>query len=355
MQIFPGVRLTLSKSGLGLTAGPRGAHISVNTSGRLTTSVGIPGSGISNVTRRNLLSRRRPTSRRSSDTWSEQEGAPPAKSVGPAWAQTLAAALFADGSLPSVRQIQAAKGPESTTALYVELIKFAIPGKVDTRIHELFEALLAADYRPSADRFIVEQLGASSIAVDIARGFRASLPLSDDNTWRLSYVEVLQEDDRARATIVAEGLDPSTVAGASLAELYIAEKRWEDVVMLAADVTNADDAGTFLMIEKAIALRELGRIDDAHRVFTSLTTTRTIGSELRTFAMEEWAKTPAPLKGARLVGFRKAFARIVALSILERTGIAVGLVSLVAGWWPLLGLSVAVVGGSILVRAARQG
>ncbi len=45
-QIVPGVRLNFSKRGLGLSVGPKHAKISVSPGRRVTTNVGIPGTGI---------------------------------------------------------------------------------------------------------------------------------------------------------------------------------------------------------------------------------------------------------------------------------------------------------------------
>ena len=46
-RIIPGVRLNISKKGLGISAGVNGARVSINSKGQKTTSVGIPGSGLS--------------------------------------------------------------------------------------------------------------------------------------------------------------------------------------------------------------------------------------------------------------------------------------------------------------------
>lgn len=45
LQIAPGVRVNLSRSGPSLTLGMRGAHVTVGH-GRVTRTVGIPGTGI---------------------------------------------------------------------------------------------------------------------------------------------------------------------------------------------------------------------------------------------------------------------------------------------------------------------
>src|SRR5258706_15297769 len=49
VKIAPGLRLSVSKTGFGVSAGVRGARYSVHSSGRRTRTIGIPGTGISKV------------------------------------------------------------------------------------------------------------------------------------------------------------------------------------------------------------------------------------------------------------------------------------------------------------------
>ncbi len=46
LKIFPGVRLHFSKSGIGVSVGPRGAHVGRSATGKYYVSTGIPGTGI---------------------------------------------------------------------------------------------------------------------------------------------------------------------------------------------------------------------------------------------------------------------------------------------------------------------
>ena len=46
-KIAPGVRVNVGKKSIGISAGVKGARMSVNSSGRKTTTVGIPGTGLS--------------------------------------------------------------------------------------------------------------------------------------------------------------------------------------------------------------------------------------------------------------------------------------------------------------------
>ena len=47
IKVLPGVRINLSKSGVGFSVGGRGAHIGIDSRGRRYASVGLPGTGVS--------------------------------------------------------------------------------------------------------------------------------------------------------------------------------------------------------------------------------------------------------------------------------------------------------------------
>lgn len=49
IRLSKGLRINFGKTGTSFTTGVRGAHVTVNTNGKRTTSVGIPGTGISYV------------------------------------------------------------------------------------------------------------------------------------------------------------------------------------------------------------------------------------------------------------------------------------------------------------------
>lgn len=49
-----GVKLNISKKSIGISAGVKGARVSINSRGRKTTSVSVPGTGISYVSTKNI-------------------------------------------------------------------------------------------------------------------------------------------------------------------------------------------------------------------------------------------------------------------------------------------------------------
>lgn len=47
IKIAPGIKINLNKDSVSTTVGTKGAHYTVNSKGKRTASVGIPGSGVS--------------------------------------------------------------------------------------------------------------------------------------------------------------------------------------------------------------------------------------------------------------------------------------------------------------------
>lgn len=84
---------------------------------------------------------------------------------------------------------------------------------------------------------------------------------------------------------------PSTISAVSLAELYIAQSRWDDVVELTNGLTNDDEAAVFLLVQRAIALRESGRPGAAREALKEALRIRSRPAGLRHLALIERAYT----------------------------------------------------------------
>lgn len=54
IKLGGGVKLNINKKSIGISAGVKGARVSINSKGRKTTSVGIPGTGVSYVSTSNI-------------------------------------------------------------------------------------------------------------------------------------------------------------------------------------------------------------------------------------------------------------------------------------------------------------
>ena len=67
-KIAPGVRLNFSKKGMGVSLGPRGSKISFSPGGRITSNIGIPGTGLRYTTVLSNKSRKRQSSAKTLST-----------------------------------------------------------------------------------------------------------------------------------------------------------------------------------------------------------------------------------------------------------------------------------------------
>ena len=65
-KIAPGVKVNFGKKGVGTSLGGKGFRVSINSSGRRTTTVGIPGTGISYSSSKGGKKRRKTSSRKTS-------------------------------------------------------------------------------------------------------------------------------------------------------------------------------------------------------------------------------------------------------------------------------------------------
>lgn len=74
-KVAPGVHINLSKRGTGVSFGTRGAHVSLSPTGRITKTVGIPGTGIyyRDVTTANSRSKKTTTQAAPTESFNERQ------------------------------------------------------------------------------------------------------------------------------------------------------------------------------------------------------------------------------------------------------------------------------------------
>ena len=85
VKIAPGVRLNISKKSVGISAGVKGYRKSINSSGRVTTSIGTPVAGVSYVKTENLKSKKKKAaSNRASSTAAAASSSASSPAVTPA-------------------------------------------------------------------------------------------------------------------------------------------------------------------------------------------------------------------------------------------------------------------------------
>jgi tetratricopeptide (TPR) repeat protein len=276
MKLAPGVRLTFSKTGVGMSMGAGGARYTVHSSGRRTISArtGIPG-----VYYQESVGRRS----------APEPPTPPRKKPGlfaPRGEKELYKAVQAQdpGAIARVGE----EHPELRLAASTLAGLMLVDGDSKESERLLGEAF-ATGRDPAADRFVSSYL-ATRVRLSIATGVTAELPAGRDAVG-LALAELKQQEgDLAGAIDVVEQLEPSTYAAVSLAELYAQTGRWSDVLELTEGIQNEDDSSALLCVFRGEAFRHQGYYDAAHEVLKAALRARSRAPEIRHLALAERAQ-----------------------------------------------------------------
>jgi tetratricopeptide (TPR) repeat protein len=306
-RIAKGVRLNLSKTGLGMSVGVPGLRYSVHSSGRETKTVGIPGSGMRYQVTHKIGSRPRRTG--------SSPPAPPPAPVplpkpglfAPKGEKVLHKAIDEHDSVAV-----AAAGDEfpEHRALAHALAGFMVFEANPTEARRLLFDVFASGDDPRSDPFAQKYVGGAQVTIGIARGVTATLPLDRDAVG-LALAELQQATGELPAAIdTVEHLEPSHYAAVSLAELYSLTGRHQDVVELTNGVENIDDSSALLCVFRGQALNELGYHDAAIESFKQALRSKSRAAEIRHLARSERARAYEAL-GKRAMA-RKDLERILA-------------------------------------------
>jgi tetratricopeptide (TPR) repeat protein len=285
IKVAPGVRVNVSKRGVGASVGGKGGRYSVHSSGRRTVSAGsgvVPG-----VYYQKSVS-----------------GKGSSRSSSPAAAQSAPAApkkpgMFApkgEKQLYKAIQAQDAQAIKQAGAEHpdVRLPSYSLAGLMllttePKEAKRLLGEAFATGNDPAEDKFVAAYLF-TRLELSIAEGITAELPVSRDAVG-LALAELKQDEgDVAGAIDVVEQLEPTTYSAVSLAELYAQAERWDDVVELTEGMKNADDASALLCVFRGKAFREQGFHDSAHEALKEALRSRSRAAAIRHHALAERAQ-----------------------------------------------------------------
>ena len=275
--------MTVTPRGVGYSVGGKGYRVSRSASGRVSRTISIPGTGLSHNQRLGSSG----TAARS--VTSVATAAPPTPGFfAPKWEKVLHKALFAHPDLTDIPAI-ATEHLESAPLAEVLQGLGAMREDDSDKARQLLSRSFEAGFDPATHPFMQKYLPGAGMTLGIAEGISVHLPLDRDSVG-LALAELHQgAGDLAAAVRVVEHLTPTTVTAVSLAELYAAQERWGEVVALTDGVRNEDDASTFLLIQRGIALREEGFYDAARVALKEALRVRTRSAELRHRALLERA------------------------------------------------------------------
>jgi tetratricopeptide (TPR) repeat protein len=283
IRVARGVRLNVSKTGVGASVGGKGARYSAHSSGRRTTTLGsgvVPGvyyqkSGGGGSSR--------------SSVSSQSAAAPSPKKPG----------LFAAKGEKQLYKAIKAQDLQAIKRVGDEHADFRLPSyslaglmmlDSDSREAErLLDEAFATGKDPGTDKFVATYLR-TRLELPIAKGVTAELPVNRDAVG-LALAELKQEhDDLPGAIDVVEQLEPRTYTAISLAELYAETGRRDEVIELTVGMKNEDDASALLCVFRGQALREQGFHAAAHEAFKEALRSRSRAAPIRHLALAERAK-----------------------------------------------------------------
>jgi tetratricopeptide (TPR) repeat protein len=288
MRIAPGVRLNVSKSGVGASVGGRGGRYSVHSSGRRTVSAGsgiVPG-----VYYQKSVGASRSRGGGTRPRAAAQQVSPPTpKKPG----------LFAPKGEKQLYKAVRAQNVQAMRQVGVEYPDFRLPSyslagllmltSEPTEAERLLGEAFATGKDPAENKFVAAYLF-THLELSIAQGVTAELPVNRDAVG-LALAELKQDrGDLEGAIDVVEQLEPTTYSAVSLAELYAQANRWNDVIQLTEGLKNEDDAAALLCVFRGQAFREQGFHDAAHEALKEALRSRSRGAPIRHLALAERAQ-----------------------------------------------------------------
>jgi Protein of unknown function (DUF4236) len=224
IKLAPGVRLNVSKKGIGMSAGAGGVRYSAHSSGRRTVSArtGIPG-----VTYQKSVQARK--GRRTVARPASGSITPPKPGIfAPKGEKQLFKAIQAD-DVAAIKRVG-----EEHPDFRIGAWSLAGPQLITddpTEATRLLDAVFQTGADPAEDRFISKYLY-TRLTLGIAAGVTAEVPVSRDAVG-LALAELKQQAGDINSAIeVVEQLEPTTYAAVSLAELYALAGRYDDVIAL---------------------------------------------------------------------------------------------------------------------------
>lgn len=289
-KVIPGVRMTVSKSGVSTSVGGKGYRVTRTASGRTTRTVALPGTGVSHTTTTSS------SSARGGSSAARPPGGPPAtpppakpRFTAPRWEKDLFAAVSKGKHEDLARIGRSAPEAAPVTSALEGFLAFQAEHR--ERATELLDWTWRYGGLIEEHPFVQRYLASSAVALQVAQGVTATLPLCRDAVG-LALAELYQEADRLDTAIgVVEELDPSLVAAVSLGELYLAAGRYDDVIGLTDGITNHGDETALLLTFRGAALREQGHFSASREALKQALRSTKTDASIRHLALLERAAT----------------------------------------------------------------
>jgi tetratricopeptide (TPR) repeat protein len=295
LKILPGLKLIVSKRGLGLNLGVRGAHVTVNTQGQFTRSIGIPGTGLSDVKRTSLRKRKKKSSKEFEEVkeYENQIPKPQPKNTPSIFASKneklffealTAHEIFLYKNLFSIPELELV-----SKSIAVQLAIQTDDGMKES-IH-WFEEIWKNKSDLANNKLFKKYVSQIIVVIPVAPGILFQTYLNIQ-ALGLLYIEVLQQGkDFRRAKQIAEELTADQISAISLSEIEVQLGEYDEVLSLTENIDNVDDSTAILLVFRAIALREKKLFDASKEVLKESLKSKKRNPDILHKALFERAKT----------------------------------------------------------------
>jgi tetratricopeptide (TPR) repeat protein len=272
MKLGPGVRLNVSKTGVGISAGVKGARYSVHSSGRKTTSVRVPGTGVYYMQQKGGGSR---GGRRAAAPTPQAVSVPSPGLMAPKYEKRFAEAVRryavgdTAGALPLF--IEASTLDTANKALSDDFFAGILLAQSNsTALAIPYLEKVAASPQGLPDALMTKYVGGALISVPVTPQLAVTVQMGSLAAV-LVLVECYQEQGRIDEAIgllqqlIGVASDKALIV--SLCELLSLQGAWDEVIDLATGHSNADDVDLQILIYQGVALTNIGRDDAALVVY----------------------------------------------------------------------------------------
>lgn len=281
INIVPGIKLNISKSGVSTSIGRRGATVNIGH-GRVKATVGIPRSGMSYSQSTALARSKNAAAVRQRTRAASQPKIPASDKV----------VLDAISAADVAKLDKVARKGRSEHAQAAAMLAGLIA--VETQpvwARQMLEWVWTQGHDPAGDRLVTTYLAGMRLPVQITSEIEIDEALGR-NLIGLMIAEWKQSDgDVAGAIGIVEQLEPTPAAALSLAELYFDMDRNQDLIDLTDGLSNGDDVTALLIVYRGMAFRELAQYESARLSFKEALRFRSRSTEVRFRALVERALT----------------------------------------------------------------
>jgi tetratricopeptide (TPR) repeat protein len=290
VKLGKGVKLSLSKTGIGISAGIPGARYSVHSSGRTTRTVGAPGTG--------LYYRKDTHAKGSRPSGGRATAAPTA--IAPTYPKAgilapKAERLFVQGvtaymqgrhadALEAFEDVEARDvGEEHIGEEFFAGMCLVGLDRLDEAIPYLEDVLASELSIP--DPLMTKYRIGGAMEISVTPAVPVTVPMSNLGVALLLAEAYQGTDERQKAIELLESLGAEApgepVFALSLGDLYSEAGQWDEVVRVTEGVqTNEDDVTLNILVLRASALNELGMSEAALALTKECLRTKKRSSEL---------------------------------------------------------------------------